>query len=51
MAAMGLKWPTGPGKRSNLRIIIHSGYADLSADIPEDRFFKLNILLKHSRML
>ena len=24
--------------------------ADLSADMPEDRFIKLKILLKHSRM-
>ena len=25
--------------------------ADLSPDMPEDRFFKLKMLLKHSRML
>ena len=25
--------------------------ADLSADMPEDRFIKFKILLKHSRML
>ena len=35
------------------RIIIHSASADastdLSADMPEDGFFKLKILLKHSR--
>ena len=38
-----------------LWIIIHSAFADasadLSADMPEDRFIKLKILLKHSRML
>ena len=34
-----------------LKIIIHSASADLSADMPEDRFIKLKILLKHSRML
>ena len=36
-------------------IIIHSASADasadLSADMPEDRFIKLKILLKYSRML
>ena len=36
-------------------IIIHSASADesadLSADMPEDRFIKLKIILKHSRML
>ena len=37
------------------RIIIHSASADASADLsaetPENRFSKLKILLKHSRML
>ena len=33
------------------RIIIHSASADASADMPENRFIKLKILLKHSRML
>ena len=33
------------------RIIIHSASADASADTPENRFSKLKILLKHSRML
>ena len=36
-------------------IIIHSASvdasADLSAEMPENRFIKLKILLKHSRML
>ena len=36
-------------------IIIHSlsadAFEDLSADMPEDRFIELKILLKHSRML
>ena len=39
----------------NWGIIIHSASADASADtsadMPEGRFSKLNILLKHSRML
>ena len=38
-----------------LRMIIHSASAnasaDLSADMPKNRFIKLKILLKHSRML
>ena len=33
------------------KIIIHSASADLSAVMLEDRFIKLKILLKHSRML
>ena len=42
-------------KVNKTRIIIHSASADasadLSADMPEERFIKLKILLKHSRML
>ena len=34
-----------------LWIIIHSASAELSAEMPENRFIKLKILLKHSRML
>ena len=33
------------------QIIKHSASADTSADMPEGRFIKLKILLKHSRML
>ena len=40
---------------SYIVIIIHSASADasadLSADMPDDRFIKLKILLKHSRIL
>ena len=32
-------------------IIIHSASANTSADMPEGRFIKLKILLKHSGML
>ena len=32
-------------------IIIHSASADASSDMPVERFIKLKILLKHSRML
>ena len=35
----------------SIRIIIHSASADASAEIPENRFIKLKILLKHSGML
>ena len=45
----------GVGQNSELLmhiwIFIHSASADLYADLPEDRLFKLKILLKHSRML
>ena len=39
------------GSRGVRWIIIHSASADLSADMLENRFIKLKILLKHSRML
>ena len=48
--AYGHSWPPLKVPKLILPSTSADASADLSADMPEDRFIKLKILLKHSRM-